>query len=372
MSVSQRLKYARKRANLTLAQVEERTAIGKSSVSDFENGRRDPKLRHLHALAETYRRSVGFFLSEGPLPKELVLWRERPAEGPEELEADFLRLCEQYHNLEVWCEEATESWLPEPDMPAERFGYAQAEELAQGVRGQLQLGDRPGQELLRVLEEACGVKVFHRGFHPTGTAASTKSPNYGYAVLLNANNIRWRRNFDLAHELFHLLTWKVFRDAEEDTSCVASEKEESLATCFARNLLMPENALRTALDRRTKEGSISFESLFDVAREFDVSVEALLWGAHFLYNRGPEAAEDTKRDIERAESLRSLYEEREDTRPPKWPRRYHALAVKALRHGEISIGRFAQYLEISRQKAMSYIEREIEEDEKVQIAPARC
>ena len=370
--LSKKLKYARDRVGLTLAQVHERTEIGKSSLSEFENGKREPKFIQLQKLADLYRRSLEFFLGDQPIPQEVVLWRERPVEGTQELEMEFLRLCRQYHNLEVWCDDQVDSWLPEPSVTRSRFGYPQAEALAKSVRDQLQLGDRPGQELLRVLEEVCGVKIFYLSFQPTGTAASTNSPSYGRAILLNRNNIRWRRNFDLAHELFHLLTWKIFRSNVDTTSCVAADDEEKLATCFAGHLLMPHDALHTRLEDEKEDGSISFETLFDVAREFDVSVESLLWRIHYLYDMGPGNAERTKKNIERAESLRGLYEEREDSPPPKWPRRYHALAVKALRHGEISLGRFAEYLGISRQKAMSYIEREIEEDEKVEIAPVRC
>lgn len=373
VALPEKLKYARERAGLTLAQVAEKTEIGQSSLSEFENGKREPKFSYLEALARTYRRSMEFFLDEQPLPQERVFWREKPEEKTEDIETEFLRRCEQYHNLEVWCDEEIESWLPEPKPGDPRqFGYGQAEELANTVRGQLHLGDRPGQELSRVLEEVCGIKIFHRSFEPSGAAASTKSPNYGYAVLLNSNNVRWRRNFDLAHELFHLLTWDVFRAPQDESSHVAPEDEERLATCFARNLLMPGETLRGALGRRQYDGSVSFEALFDVAREFDVSVAALLWSIHFLYNRGPENVPHTKRNIEKAERLRSIYEEREDTSPPAWPSRYHALAVKALRHGEMSIGRFADYLDLSRQKAMTYIERESEEDGEIQIASARC
>jgi len=168
------------------------------------------------------------------------------------------------------------------------------------------------------------------------------------------------------------LTWRIFRSDSDPSSCVAAPREEKLATCFARNVLMPADATRAAVNSRTKQGKISFEALFDIARQFDVSVEALLWQVHFLYNRGPDQAEVTEREIEKARVLAPLLEkqEREDTKPSLWPERYRALAVKALRRGEISIGRFAEYLDISRQEAMSYVEQEIEEGEEVQIAPA--
>ena len=39
-----------------------------------------------------------------------------------------------------------------------------------------------------VIEEVCGVKVFHLDFEPSGTAASAVSETFAAAVLLNAKN----------------------------------------------------------------------------------------------------------------------------------------------------------------------------------------
>jgi len=371
VGVPERLRYARQRAGLTGPQVKQRAGIGESSLSEFETGKREPNLSQLHALAAAYRRSIAFFLAEGPIAREVVLWRERPEEDPQDIEAKFLRLCEQYHNLEVWTHEEAPMSLPLVPAEGERFRYEDAEALAKRVRSELNLGDRPALSLLTVLEEVCGVKVFHLPFTPSGPAASTKSPTFGAAVLLNSRNARWRRNFDLAHEVFHLLTWDVFRTdlQAEVTSCCAAESEEKLATCFARNLLMPADALRVAAIPKTRADTIPIEGLFDLARQFDVSVEALIWQMSFLrLLRGSE--DDVKALIDRAKALAPLLEDREQTPPPVRPERYRALAMKALRHGEISIGRFAEYLDISRQEAMRYVEQEVTDDEEVPVAPA--
>ena len=164
----------------------------------------------------------------------------------------------------MWCGETMEPGLPSPRMSVANPGYDHAENLARDVRKQLGLGDRPGIDLLRALEEECGVKVFHRAFEPSGVAASTKSPSFGFAVLLNSKHVRWRRNFDLAHELFHLLTWDVFHSEESEFSG-PDKREEKLADVFAANLLMPAEAVRAAVNRR---GPLTYEALFGIAREF--------------------------------------------------------------------------------------------------------
>lgn len=365
MNLADKLRYARKKVGLTGAQVRERTGLGESSLSEFENGKRDPKVSQLRALAEAYQRSVSFFLSEDEPVEETVRWRSPGGVKPEETEATFLRLCRQYRNLEIWCGEKSSSRLPALDRPSDSLGYEQTKSMAIGTRRSMGLGDRPALELLSCLEEDCGVKVFHLEFEPTGTAASVMTDSFGPAVLLNSKNKRWRRNFDLAHELFHLLTWRRAWDSEQGS------QDEKWATCFARNLLMPEESIRQAVDGRMDEGgAISVEGVVDIARKFDVSTSALLWHMHFLYGRGPEEQSATERDIERARRAASLMEEREDTVPPKWPGRYKSMAMRALRRGEISSGRLAEYLDITRRKAMSYAEQEIPPDDKVQIAPA--
>ena len=371
MNLPERLRYARDRLGLKGPQVSEKTGVGTSSLSEFENGKREPSLAQLQRLAAAYGRSLSFFLEEGPIPRELVLWREKPAEAAEKVQARFLRLCEQYHNLEVWTEDEVPVFLPPAQGEADRYGYRHAETLARQVRKQLELGDRPALSLLPVLEEVCGIKVFHLDFEPTGAAASARSDTFGAGILLNAANVRWRRNFDLAHELFHLLTWDIFREpvANGATSSCATEDEERLAQCFAVNLLMPSEAVRIALNRKVKDGGLPFEDLFDVARQFDVSVEAMLWRMHNLHMLSDDA-DKTKALIERAKSLSPVLEERGQARPETSPERYKSLAVKALRHGAISVGRLAEYLDITRKKAMTYVRPEAAEDEAIPLTPA--
>lgn len=370
MKLAEKLKYARQRSGLTGNHVKERAGIGESSLSEFENGKREPSLSQLNALAGVYNRSISFFLSEGPVPQDAVLWRKRPSEGEGNIEATFLRLCEQYHNLEVWTDEKLSFSLPESQGNAKTYGYADAEMLAKRVRDELQLGDRPAKVLLSVLEEIWGIKIFHLDFQPPGTAACTMSDTFGPAVLLNSNNVRWRRNFDVAHELFHLLTWQIFRSDLSMKMHLIEEgaEEEKFATCFARHLLMPVEVIKTSVDMRVENGKISLESLLDIARQFDVSIEALLWHMHFLYSGTDEL--NTRSKIEKAKAFAQDFQMRKSDRPPMWPDRYHALAVQALRHGEIAIGRFAEYLGISRQEAMKYVEQEVMDDEEILVTPA--
>jgi Zn-dependent peptidase ImmA (M78 family) len=281
------------------------------------------------------------------------------------VQADLLRFAEQYHNLERWCEDFEELDLPIASGSHERFGYTQAEKLAHDFRTKYGLGERPGQSLLRVLEEVCKVKVFHMQFEPNGSAACIFSDRFGAVVLLNANNVRWRRNFDLAHELFHLLTWNIFSQMRDSTIVEATPREEKLATCFARNLLMPQDSLRIAIgSQRGERTKLTFDDLFEVARQFDVSVEALLWQMTFVHNLSKEAVQQT---IDKLRNRMSFWDRRQHDTPANRPLRFEALANEALRRGLISTGRYAEYLGITRRQAMRQVEQEAPDDAEIEV-----
>lgn len=367
MELSKRLRQTREGMKLTLQAVSERTKLGVSTLSDFETGRREPRLGQLKQLADVYHRSVPYFLEESSPPAELVLWRQRP-ESPdaEQLQAQLLDLADKYHTLEVLCEQPSKPELPSVSEPREKFGYPNAASLARRVRNDLGLGDRPGQTLLRILEEVCHVKVFHLEFEPSGSAACTFSPRFGAAVLLNSKNVRWRRNFDLAHELFHLLTWTVFRQSTAEPSAIPSEREEKLATCFARNLLMPEEVLREAVDvKRRGSGKVGSDGLFEIAREFDVSVEAVLWQIGFVFGSDSERIQAA---IDRLRGQIVFWDGRGRDAPADRPLRFQALARQSLRKGLISTGRYAEYVGISRRDAMRVVEEDAVEDVQVEVA----
>lgn len=354
-SIASRLQSARERLHLTQPQVQERTGIGISSLSEFENGHRQPSLSQLQALALLYERSLSWLLGEGGQHEQVVLWRERPESAKAAaVGARFLRLCEQYRNLEVWCDESLDCDLPPaPTKDPDHFSSRDAARLAKRVRDELALGDRPGESLPRTLEEACGVKVFHLSFEPTGRAASARCDDFGAGVLLNKGNVPWRRTFDIAHELFHLITWDTFRPGWRGEPLVATEQEEKLANVFAGNLLMPEEPFRLAVQRRMDEPDPGrLDQVYAVARQFAVSVDAALSRMGFLFDCDRE---DTNKARTTWRELANWYEDRGRNDPDERPRRFRALALTALRQGEVSIGRFAEYMGISRQKAMQIV-----------------
>jgi Zn-dependent peptidase ImmA (M78 family)/transcriptional regulator with XRE-family HTH domain len=356
MKLNDRLKIARESLGYTQAKASQEAGIGVSSISEFENGTREPKFSQLSKLAAVYRRTVEFFLSESLAAEGMMLWRDKPTddEALRGVEAQFRQLCEQYHRLEILTGEARRVTLPQSDVQkADALTYPAVEALAQSVNRVLGLGDIPAASLKKAVEDTWCVKVFYLDF--TGSAISTVSEEFGPAILLNSGSKLWRRNFDLAHELFHILTWRLFRGAE--TGGVApSEQEEKYANAFASALLMPEEHLKNRMEkRRNADDSITMEQLCDISREFEVSVDALICRIANVFRLQKEATASIRVAANKVDMFRCP---RLSDTPERFPERYCYLAERALREGKLSLMQFARYMAISYKEAEKYVEDE--------------
>jgi len=368
MDIGRRLKIAREAIGYTQEKVSEESAkkgqtIGISSISAFENNEREPKFWQLSMLAEMYKKSIDFFLTNEPIVENIMLWRDPPREEERKrIESDFAQLCEQYHNLELCTGERRVTRLPQPDVTnPEDFNFPQSESFARKVQKELCLGDIPSASLKRILEERYYVKIFHLEF--TGSALSTVSDKFGPAVLLNSRNVSWRRNYDLAHELFHLLTWGIFRVKSKESN----EIEEKFTNSFASKLLMPEESLRQRIaSLADKRGEARLDQLDDLAREFGVSLDAMVYRIATLFKIKKE---DTEQYLAAAKQLVELHKPRDSDKVETLPERYCDLAQRALRDGRLSLMQFAKYMGISYKKAQEYLtEDEDFTDEKISIS----
>ena len=76
--LAERLKIARRAIGYSLQQVSLESGIGESSISEFENSKREPKFSQLSKLAQVYKKTIEFFLTDEPLIENLMLWRDEP------------------------------------------------------------------------------------------------------------------------------------------------------------------------------------------------------------------------------------------------------------------------------------------------------
>jgi len=369
MNIGKRLKIAREEIGYTLLRASKETGVGVSSISDYERDKREPKFSQLSNLAEVYKKSVEFFLSDEPIIENLMLWRDKPGNEEEmkNTEAEFMQLCEQYYKLELLMDEVRETEFPQLNgVKVEDFGYKAVNQLTEKIQRELLLGEIPSSSIKQILEERYYIKVFHLDFD--GSAISIKSPKFGYAVLLNKNNKLWRRNFDLAHELFHLITWDIFRTSDSENP-EPRDAEEKFANAFASSLLLPTNSVKEKIEAAmNNKGKITFGALDEIARKFGVSIDALLWRTLYLYNK---SAKQIEKHIKQTDKLKINRPLRKSDEPDKLPERYCSLAIRALNEGKLSLMQFAKYMALSYRKAEEYLaEEEGLTDEKNSISVA--
>lgn len=358
-----RIRQARERQGWSQSELAHAVGLGSFQiVSAIENGQREVKAWELFKIASSLHLSLDSLLGDEKRPEPVLLWRDQPESGFKEIEARFIERCSRYALLEQWC-----GVSPLQELKPIRFlqpepTFLQVGREAENVRDSMKLGGRPACSLAKTLQEDYGVKIFYEGFGDQGAALSAKS-DFGYGVLINSNNAPWRRNFSLAHELFHLLTFDTWK----------SPRQEKLADAFAATLLLPMEPLLGVLRSRMTNGKLSFETLVETAIEFDVSIEALLWRTVNLNMTKKEAVESALQNS----TLRTLDKlNREWSTPDTLPERYTRLCYTAFRMGKMGRAMLAQFLEKSLVDLVAEMnekeEEELSNDGETEIAVVGC
>ncbi len=373
--LGKRIRKARSR--LHLSQKELAVQAGFSAhqiVSQIERGEREVRAWELARIAEVLHLEITDLLTpEGPPRQPAILWREGPAGPREGVEAEFVQRCRRYQRLEEWCGVKPPRNLPSYEVSAEILDFPDAEGIANEVARELSLGTRPATALAKTLEEGYGVKIFYKELAEEGSAASTVA-DFGPAILMSAIQAPWRRNYSFAHELFHLVTWRAIPVSMLTSHLPLAKRIERLANAFASNLLLPGDSVSGIFDRRVEQGKIKYSDLIEMAREFDVSTEAILWrllNLRRLDRRTVQEVleEDRFRGMDRATMKDRWWS------PPRMPERFVRLAFLAYQKGRMSKSLLADYLETSLVdlgEMLSEYGLDENEDYETEVSAARC
>jgi Zn-dependent peptidase ImmA (M78 family) len=296
-------------------------------------------------------------------------------------EAQLLDRARRYAQLEAWCNEPVTAPLPDLSFDlalAGRVGFFQAERLAEQVRLLLELGSVPGATLARTLEDTHGVKLFFERLtetHDGDASAACVRGDFGAAILLDASEAPWRQTFSLAHEVFHLVTWTAVERAWANSGATGDKdpkwyaRLEQYADAFASALLLPEGSLTARYDRRTLGGVPSPYDLAQLAVEFGVSTQALVYRLQGLKRLTAAQAKQLVSDPQVQEAGRQL--RGKSPAPPHTPfsPRYVQLAHWAFQRGEVGLSVIARYLETTL-GALRSLELEPSNDTSHAVAPS--
>lgn len=344
-----RLRALRERNKMT--QGELATALGfkdRQTLSQIELGERKLGFQEMVCAAEVFGVGVDFFTDPFELAGEgQFSWRQTNADQDalDEFEHTAGRWIAAFRHLGKLRGDSIHSSLRRVALtPKSSFEDAAAEGEAIGAT--LDLGDIPSARLSEAVQERLDTLVLYvdtvRGV--SGAACQLDQLN---AILINRREPIARRSYDLAHELFHLLTWQTMPPKRIESNAIPVEKDEKrveqLADNFAAGLLMPTRTIKALVANSSPpQGAALAGWIRSSATQLGVSGPALKWR---LLNIG--VLKQSQLASLPDEILRSSTDETNNRLPARYSKRFVSSISWGIDEGHVSARRVAQLLTIS-------------------------
>jgi Zn-dependent peptidase ImmA (M78 family)/transcriptional regulator with XRE-family HTH domain len=340
--IGYRVKAAREAKGWTQDQLTQGLGLNdRQSVSDIENGKRAVKTDEMLALSDLLDRDIEFFIDPFAIAGEAQFsWRAAPGVPEDSLDGFELK-AGQWIGLLRWLREqrsARTNPLKHALRLTAQSTFEDAIDRAEGLVAALDLGKVPAERLIERIERDLDIPVLFVDTIETSqgdsiSGATCHLQDLG-VILVNRNESEARRFYDLAHELFHALTWDAMRPGHRETNSVEergrTKRIEQLANNFAAALLIPNASLEQLIDQRR---STDVDHLAEVASELRVAPTALAWR---LYNM--------KRIDEGTRGLLMLERQRPSVAgtPKRFSHSFVAMLHEAIDRGQVSARKAAK------------------------------
>ena len=219
----------------------------------------------------------------------------------------------------------------------------EAADAGERFAAEFELGDVPARQLAAAMEERLGILVLMVDAHDGISGAACRLPELD-AVLIARNEAAGRRSFDLAHELFHILTWEAMPPEHvEEARDFGGSRVEQLANNFAAAALMPKAAVESFGDWGRLDEAGLIAQLNAAAGDLNVTSSALRWRLVTLRCLTKARARAIP---ERA--LRNNGREKAEEAPPAlFSRPFAEVVALAIDRGHVSVRRSAKLLGVS-------------------------
>ncbi|MEH6944892.1 helix-turn-helix domain-containing protein [Bacillus sp. JJ722] len=292
MFVGEKLTNIRLLHGLSRQELATMLEVTEQSIWQYETGITTPKLETINQMKEIFSVRPKYFYSSDFLTNEInennIAYRSTERSSRKKTKSESIHL-EYLNSIIVFMEEYVS--LPN-NVLLEVRKYATTyiknnctqsrdeiiEYLATYTRHKLGLARNNNDNLLFLIEKA-GAFVFEKALGNSVDAYSTWSRfDRAYIMLGNMKKSAVRRNFDIAHELGHLVLHHLKDISElEKHEYDVIEKEANL---FASNFLMPTNEIRKDFTSIAKVSNP--HSYIDIKKKWNVSIAALGYRAYFL------------------------------------------------------------------------------------------
>jgi XRE family transcriptional regulator, fatty acid utilization regulator len=314
----------------------------RQTVSAIETGERRVTAEELITAVEKFGKSLDYFTNPFLLVGEgRFSWRQSGVGLPrlEAFERSAGRWIAAYRTL------APQVGRPAPLLRrtlgiTPRDTYEEAASAGERFAHEFELGDVPASQLADKMERELGVLVLMVEAFKGVSGAACRLPALD-TVLINRREPAGRRHFDLAHELFHILTWDTMPPEHvEDATEQSKNRVEQLANSFASALLMPPSAL----DRFGPWQGDLVPRLNAAANELSVTATALKWR---LVSSGRIDRASEKKVSDTALRNNGRPAGASEPLPPLFSRSFVEVIALAIEQGRVAARRGADLLDMT-------------------------
>lgn len=274
----QRLKIARIYRNMSITELAELIHVKKQAISQFENGIIRPKPETEFTIITTLNFPREFFHQETHNTKKLgTFFRSLSSANALDKKTQETKTEMVVKIYDFLCEYLN---LPCLNLPNVEFTGNNIEEIALFLRDYWKIDEKPVPNMVNLLENN-GIIVSAFDVESEKIDAFTQVYSFEnglrYCVVVgNDKKSAVRRNFDMAHELGHIILHSNVENLDELTK-EEEKKIENEADQFAAAFLLPRNAFYNDLKNPT-----DLKSYIDLKRKWNVSIAAMLIRAKAL------------------------------------------------------------------------------------------
>jgi XRE family transcriptional regulator, fatty acid utilization regulator len=221
--------------------------------------------------------------------------------------------------------------------------FEDAMEAGERFVAEFKLGNVPAVRLGEVMERELGILVLMVDAFQGISGAACRLPELD-VVLINRHEVVGRRHFDLAHELFHILTWDAMPpEHSEEARETGGNRVEQLANNFASAVLMPVPVLDRFGDwSEIGEGELAAR-LNAAADDLQVTASALKWRLVALDRLKPAMA----RAIPDAALRNNGHDAVPSVLPPPFSKPFLEVIALAVDEGRVSARRAGALLDLT-------------------------
>jgi len=346
--LARRIAYARERAGLRQEQLAEKLGFkDRQTIQAIESGQRRIAVEEMIRLLSVTKQTIDFFtdpfrlVGEGGFTFRAQECEESALEQFQERAGRWIALWRHFAAKG----KKTPSPLRFRLAIDKNSSFEEAQAAGEALSALWKLGEVPAENLVTAAEEKLVLLILYTDM-PEGLSGAACQLQAGDAILINRQEHEGRRNFDLAHEIFHVLTWQALPPPRVDQTEPRGYKDkriEQLAENFASALLMPSVLVKHHWEMRPKKSDIH-DWLKAAAMHFRVTAKALKWRLFCLdlLNKSDLGDIDDERLV-----LSSANRSGRCKAPAAFSRRFVERMGRAIDRGDLSVRRLAALLEVT-------------------------